>query len=96
MITAEGRKKRAGFFENNVFVKALTSLDQIENIIDDIPHDALEEIKEYISDRKRRSTSQMSSRSTSIPRHRQYIKEVKETKMYKAQQIPVFGERQNS
>ena len=44
--------KRAGFFEDNMFVIPLKARSQITNLEDEMPDDLLQELIEYLEERQ--------------------------------------------
>jgi spore cortex formation protein SpoVR/YcgB (stage V sporulation) len=52
MITREGAKTRAGFFDQNVFVEALTELRQLQHLLKVIPREVADELGEYLKERE--------------------------------------------
>ena len=45
------KKQRAGFFENNIFVKPLTTRDEMKNFESDMPLQFKEKLLEYLASR---------------------------------------------
>lgn len=45
-------KKRAGFFEKNVFVEPLKNMKQIDHLLKFMPHEVLEAVSDYMSTRE--------------------------------------------
>ena len=45
------KKKRAGFFENNIYVKPLTSREEMKDLEHDMPEDIKDEFLKYLEHR---------------------------------------------